>query len=252
VWPPVTRRQLLGLPLLPGDPDEVLAHDEPSECPYLPDRVAVLPLRLPLEPLTRERLERRLAQGERRQGRLVYRAECPTCQLCEAIRVPVARFRPSRTQRRVFARGQREIETTCGPVETTRERVALYNRHKLLRGLGADDTELGLDGYAALLAATCCESFELRYHVAGRLMGVAIVDRAVRSLSAVYCYYDPDCAALSPGTYSILYQIELCRREGLDYLYLGLTVDGCKAMAYKSTYLPHERRVAGRWASVER
>jgi arginine-tRNA-protein transferase len=248
----MVRRLHFGLPLLPGDPDEVLAHDEPADCPYLPDRVAVLPLRLPLAQLTQAQLEPRLAQGERRQGRLVYRAECPDCELCEAIRVPVARFAPSRSQRRTWVRGQREIETERGPVEATRERVALYNRHKRLRALSSDDSELDVSGYAALLAASCCESFELRYRVAGRLIGIAIVDRAERSLSAVYCYYDPDYAELSPGTYSILSQLDLCRREGLDYLYLGLTVEGCKAMAYKTSYRPHERRIAGRWVTVER
>jgi arginine-tRNA-protein transferase len=239
-------------PMLPGDPPELLVHDEPMSCPYLPEQTARLPLRLPLARLTRSQLDSRLRQGERRQGRLVYRAECASCNACEAIRIPVADFAPSKTERRVFRRGQRVIATEVGPVESDELRAELYNRHKRLRGLGSDGGPIGSTAYGAVLADSCCESFELRYRVAGRLIGVAIVDRAESALSAVYCYYDPDYGALSPGVYSILYQLELCRRWGLRHLYLGLTIEGCKAMAYKRGYLPHERLIDGRWHRIER
>jgi arginine-tRNA-protein transferase len=103
-----------------------------------------------------------------------------------------------------------------------------------------------------VLADSCCDSFELRYRIGGELIGVAIVDRGERSLSAVYCYYDPHYGRFSPGVYSILYQLELCRRWGLPHLYLGLTIEGCKAMTYKRRYLPHERLVGGEWQRFER
>ena len=35
-------------PMLPGEPPELLVHDEPMQCPYLPEQTARLPLRLPL------------------------------------------------------------------------------------------------------------------------------------------------------------------------------------------------------------
>jgi len=101
-------------------------------------------------------------------------------------------------------------------------------------------------------ADSCCDSFELRYRIGGELIGVAIVDRGERSLSAVYCYYDPSYGRFSPGVYSILYQLELCRRWGLPHLYLGLTIEGCKAMTYKRRYLPHERLIGGEWQRFER
>ena len=239
-------------PMLPGDPPELLVHDEPMQCPYLPEQTARLPLRLPLSRLNRTQLDARLAQGERRQGRLVYRTGCPSCNACEAIRIPARDYRPSKTERRVFRRGQRVIQTEIGKVESDEHRAHLYNRHKQLRGLSHDGGPISASAYAAVLADTCCDSFELRYRVDGELIGVAIVDRGERTLSAVYCYYDPGFAALSPGVYSVLYQLELCRRWGLDYLYLGLTIEGCKAMAYKRRYLPHERLVDGRWQRFAR
>src|SRR5690242_8726389 len=115
---------------LPGAPAEWLVWDEPSRCPYLPAETARLPLRLPTRRLSRAEFARRLAAGDRRQGLLLYRPNCPACRACEAIRIDVAAFQPSRTQRRVFRRGETALATTITAPTATDEKVALYNRHK--------------------------------------------------------------------------------------------------------------------------
>jgi leucyl-tRNA---protein transferase len=233
-------------------PREWVVHDVPSPCVYLPGEVARLPLRLPDRRLTPHELSGRLAAGDRRQGPLLYRPSCPTCRACEAIRIDVPLFRPSRTQRRVYRRGEAEIRTRVGRPEATLDRVAVYNRHKQERGLGAGEGPLDLDTYRELFAVSCVDSIELRYECGGELVAVAITDRAADGLSAVYCYFDPSFSHLSPGAYSILKQIELCRAWELRYLYLGLHVHGCRAMQYKADYLPHERLIDGEWRRFER
>ncbi|MCC6523324.1 MAG: arginyltransferase [Polyangiaceae bacterium] len=237
--------------LIPSDPPELVVHDAPSPCSYLPGRTARLPLRLPLRPLDHAAFEQRLGQGDRRQGRLLYRTSCPGCQACEPIRIDVARFRPSQSQRRAHKKGLLAIRTELGPLELSERRVALYDRHKVGRGLGGEDGATSPETYRAFLVDTCTDSFELRYSVGDELIGVAVTDRAERSLSAVYCYYDPAHEALSPGVFSILQQLELCRRWGLEWLYLGLYVAECSHMSYKARYLPHERLVAGSWQRFE-
>jgi arginine-tRNA-protein transferase len=156
----------------------------------------------------------------------------------------------NRSQRRVLARGDREISVEFGPPVLDDQRVELYNRHKRLRGLG--DGEIDLAGYRQFLVMTCCESFELRYRVEGKLVGVALADRSADALSAVYCFYDPDYERLSLGTYSILKQLEFCRSYHLRHLYLGLYIGDCERMRYKSRFLPHERLLEGRWQHFER
>jgi leucyl-tRNA---protein transferase len=237
---------------LPGTPPEWLLHDEPGACVYLRDRVARLPLRLPARPLSRQEFSRRLEEGDRRQGVLLYRPACPMCQACEAIRIEVDAFEPNRTQRRVGRRGDAEMSTEIGKPGLTMEKVALYNRHKIERGLVVGEDLVDAAGYEQFLVETCAETIEIRYRHRGALVGVAITDRAVDALSAVYFYFDPRHSRLSPGTYSILRQIELCREWGLRYLYLGLYVGGCHSLAYKSSYLPHERLVEGQWRRYER
>lgn len=238
--------------VIAASPPELVVHDAPSPCPYLEHETARLPLRLPVRRLRPRELDARLAAGDRRQGLLLYRTACPTCHACEPIRIDVLAFRPGRTQRRIFRRGEAEIETEIGPLAATEEKVALYNRHKRLRNLTSGERRIDLDAYTSFLGESCCDSFEMRYRVDGRLIGVAVVDRSADGLSAVYCFFDPSLDSLSPGVYSILKQIDLCKRWGLRHLYLGLYIRDCASMAYKRRYLPHERLLAGRWITVDR
>jgi arginine-tRNA-protein transferase len=234
-------------------PPELLVADEPAECPYLDGQTARMPLRLPARPLRAEEWEARLAEGDRRYGALLYRTECPSCRACEPIRVDVARFRPGRTQRRVVRRGRERIEVTIGGAEVDRSRVALYERHLAGRGLVRPDHEpMTPRLYRQFLVESCVTSFEIRYAVEGRLVGVALTDRAQRSLSAHYTYFDPDLAHLGLGTFSILEQLDLCRRWGLDWLYLGLYVAGSPHMRYKGRFRPHERLIDGCWTRFEK
>lgn len=227
-------------------------HDAPSTCPYLEGQTARLPLRLPIRALRRSEFDRRLSQGDRRQGLLLYRTKCPSCNACEPIRLDIGRFEPGRSQRRVFRNGEAELVTELGPLEPSQEKVRLYNRHKHGRNLSAGEDAIDYDGYRAFLGESCCDSFEIRYRHQGKLIGVAITDRSANALSAVYCYFDPDYGHLSPGTYSILKQVELARRWRLQWVYLGLYIANCEAMAYKGRFLPHDRHREGGWIEFER
>lgn len=228
-------------------PSELLVHDSLSPCPYLPGQVARMPMRLPIMALRPADLSLRLAAGDRRQGLLLYRPACPMCRACIPLRLNLDEFQPSRTQRRVFRRGEATIETRIGRPKLSADRVALYNRHKLGRGLLTNDGLIRADDYEEFLVESCTETFELSYWYNDKLIGIAIADRAADGLSAVYCYFDPDAGRLSPGTYSIMKQADLCRRWSLRYLYLGLYVAECSALAYKINFKPHEQLIDGQW-----
>jgi leucyl-tRNA---protein transferase len=240
------------LRVVAAEPPELVVYDEPGPCSYLDDRVWRLPLRLPVRMLTREEFGRRLVEGDRRQGRLLYRTACPSCQACEPIRIDARAFVPSKTQRRILRRGDEMITTELGPIVVNDERVALYNLHKHGRDLSNGETRASLESYRSFLGESCCESFEIRYRVGDSLAGVAILDRASDALSAVYFFWNPAHAGLSLGVFSILKQVELCRRLDLDHLYLGLYIEPCKPMSYKCRFFPHERLIDGSWQRFER
>lgn len=237
--------------LMLASPPELIVYDRAQRCPYLGGRVARMPLRLPARPLDRRELDERLEAGDRRQGFVLYRTACPKCAACEPIRIPAREYRLTRTQRRVLQRGDRELKVLVGPPAVDARRVEIYNRHKAGRGLNDGQPPIDAEGYRDFLVSTCCESFELSYFLNEELVGLAIVDRGERSLSAVYCCYDPAVSHLGIGTYSILKQLELCRSWSLDHLYLGLYIAECGAMHYKARYLPHQRLVDGEWRVFE-
>jgi arginyl-tRNA--protein-N-Asp/Glu arginylyltransferase len=238
--------------LILDQPPELVVHDELQPCPYLEQRMSRLPLRIPARGLERSELEARLARGDRRQGLFLYRPACPGCVACEPIRLDLSQFAANRSQRRTLLRGDRELTVDLGEPVADPERVALYNRHKALRGLSAGQGEVDVRSYREFLAMTCCDTIEIRYRLEGKLIGVAIADRSSEALSAVYCYYEPTLERLSLGTYSILKQLELCRMWGLKYLYLGLYIAESVHMRYKARFLPHQRLLDGTWLDFTR
>ncbi len=235
-----------------GSPPELVVFDREQSCPYLKSQTARLPLRLPSRPLHADELAQRLSAGDRRQGFVLYRPACPACNACEPIRLVTKDYRYTRTQKRILKKGNQCIEVRIGPPQVDARRVELYNAHKLQRDLSDGQPPIDEDGYRDFLVATCCETIELSYYLGEKLIGVATCDRAEDALSAVYCCYDPDHSALSIGTYSILQQLELCKKWELQYLYLGLYISACESMQYKAKFLPHERLYHQKWQKFER
>ncbi len=221
--------------------------NESEPCPYLPGRTMCLPLRMPLARLTREQFDVQLADGDRRTGPLLYRPTCPACTACEAIRVPTQRFRPTRSQRRVWRRNEADVEVRRVRPTVTPRHLELYNRHSRERALSLRADASTERDYRFFLVETCVDTWELQYLVAGRLVAVSILDFGVESVSSVYHYFDPDESWRSLGVYSVLKEIELCASMGADWYYLGLYVEACAHLNYKAAYWPHQRRVDGRW-----
>lgn len=228
---------------------QLLVDASAHPCPYLANRTAILPMRLPLRRLTPAELDQCLARGDRRQGVLLYRPECPTCSDCTPIRLDMLTFAPSTAMKRAWRVGERQLTVTLDRPHLSAERVELYNKHRHLRHLDQGEGDVSLGEYGNFLVDSCCDSWELTYRQEGRLVGTAIFDRAANALSAVYCCYDPTVPGLSIGVFSVLQQVELCRQWQLRWLYLGYWVPGSRAMQYKASYLPHELLISGLWQS---
>ncbi|RMF71135.1 MAG: arginyltransferase [Planctomycetota bacterium] len=217
------------LPLVPG---------ETHRCPYLAEREARELFALPIG--LDARLYRLLMDaGFRRAGGVFYRPECPDCRECRVIRVPAADFRPSRSQRRVLRRNA-DVEVRCGPLTCDEHRWKLYQRYQIAQHDG--DMLHGREDFEEFLGRSPISSFEMTYHVDGRLVGVGVVDEVPDALSSVYFYFDPAEHRRSLGVFSGLCEIEECRRRGLAYWYLGYMIAGCRKMEYKTRFRPYELR----------
>lgn len=220
--------------------------DQLEECPYRPGQVARLPLRVPIGQVSADGFDKALAEGERRSGRMLYRTQCPTCHACEPLRIPVARFSPTESQKRARKRNA-DVTVEVGKPALTYDRLKLYNRHKAERGLSTRDEPLTPQGYRNWLVDTCADTREVRYFVARRLVAISILDIGRRTASSVYHYFDPDEAKRSLGVFSVVRELELCAEAGLEWYYLGFYVEDCRHLAYKGSYWPHQRLIEGEW-----
>ena len=147
--------------LLPVTPPELVVLDQEEPCSYLPGRQARRPLRLPARPLTPPELDQRLAAGDRRAGLMLYNQECPSCAACEALRVDVAAFVPSRSQRRAQAKGDAVVTVTVGRIEVDDARIELYRAHQSGRKLDQDGRPpLESAEYESYFAASCAEGLD--------------------------------------------------------------------------------------------
>ena len=208
----------------------------PTPCGYLPDQVSMVDFILS-DALDRAAYQKLMNSGFRRSGVVFYRPRCPTCQACRALRVPVAEFRPSRSQRRAWRRNA-DLELRIGPPGYDAEREALLECYQS-RVHGERCGERLFD-LMETLCTSGVETIEMSYRLDGRLVGVGIVDVCDEGLSSVYFYYDPELRRRSLGVYSVLCEIEECRRRGLPYWYAGYYVAGSAKMSYKMQYRPCE------------
>ena len=178
----------------------------------------------------------------------MYRPDCRTCAECRPLRVLVGEFRRSKSQRRVWNRCAPVFDVTYGPPCTDPPRPALYEAYRRFQHGDLDGGPTGGEAdYRRFLVESCLggRTFEMRILHEGRLAGVGILDRLENALSSVYFYFDPAFAAYSLGTFSALCEVELARKWGFRYYYLGYYIAPCASMNYKARYRPCEIRAAG-------
>lgn len=229
---------------------EHIVQDALEPCPYLEGRVCRTPLRWQRRDLSPAELDERLAAGDRRVGRMLYRTMCPSCSACEPLRVPVADFQPTRAQRRVLNKNK-DVTVEVGPAAFSAEKLELHRRHKQERGLDSGGPPLQREGYEGWFVHSCAQTVEMIYRVDGRMIGVGIVDLGERDASSVYFFFDPEEHRRSLGVFSVLMELAWLRAQGGRYLYLGLYVEDCRHLVYKAGYAPHERLRGGAWLRTE-
>ena len=190
------------------------------------------------------------ASGFRRAGNLTYRPHCRVCQACEASRLPVANFRPNRSQQRCL-RGNSDLKVSLAEAKLTPEYLHLYQRYVNQKHPAGGMQDPEAEDFQGFLLSNWCKSLFLECRLAGELMAVAVTDRLGGGLSAVYCFYNPDQSQRSLGTFAILQQIELTRAYKLPYLYLGYWIENHPKMNYKKNFRGLELFRSGQWLSME-
>jgi len=219
----------------------------PTPCPYLPNRLErkVVTLLAGDDPC---RLHEALSQaGFRRSQDLAYRPACDDCNACVPVRIPVARFVPGRSLRRVLARNA-DVTATELPAEARREHYTLFRRYLAARHAGGGMADMDFADYRAMIEDSPVDTHLVEFRRTDlSLFGVCLTDRMGDGLSLVYSFFDPDLEAFSPGSYIVLWHAERARQLDQDYVYLGYWIGESRKMAYKTRFQPLEALGADGW-----
>jgi len=216
-------------------------------CSYLPEHAPRSQVAAPTHLIDSGLYGDLVRRGFRRSGLFTYRPHCDQCSACQPIRVDVARFQPSRTQRRTWKR-QEPLTAHITGLRWDDEHFALYERYQSRRhpGAGMDDDMQSQYRQFLLTSRVDTRLVEFR-DASGRLQIVSVIDVLNDGLSAVYTFFEPDTDG-SLGTWSVLWQLEQCRAAGLPWLYLGYWIEESRKMTYKSAFRPYQVFRSGHWA----
>lgn len=233
----------------------------PYPCSYLADHQARSQVATPALLINTQVYSDLVHHGFRRSGTYTYRPHCDNCRACVPLRVLARQFNATRSQRRAWKQ-HAHLEATPHPLQDKSEYYDLYQRYQRARhkdgGMDNDDRE----SYQNFLLQSHVDSLLVEFREPatpahsgqdgqGVLRMVSVIDLLSDGLSSVYTFYDPDLPRASLGVYNVLWQIELCRKLDLDFVYLGYWIKASRKMAYKTDYQPAQGLLDGKWRTLD-
>lgn len=224
----------------------------PHPCSYLDDKEAGTLFVDPEQEIDLETYTYLSERGYRRSGDYMYRPDCLNCQACISIRIPVAKYAFSRSDKRILNRNQDLAVRKLASISEDAKFYNLYEAYINQRHQDGDMYPANYKQYQGFLNNPYDTTEYQGFFLGKELLAVAVVDRLKNGLSAVYTFYHPDPShdKRSLGTYAILWQLQEAKRRELDYVYLGYWIKQCRKMNYKTRFRPAEILINQRWLTL--
>ncbi len=215
--------------------------EEDKQCSYFDDKICDIRYKY-MERCGIDEQYEMLQRGWRRFGNMHFVPECKDCHECKTIRIDVAKYKFSKSERRIFNKNK-NINVYMQKPTVTLEHIDLFNKYHKNMELKKNwnENKIDVDEYVKSYVNGAHEyGKEILYFIDDKLVAVALVDIMDEALSSVYCYYDHDYDHLSLGKFSILAQLSIAKQSNIPYLYLGYWIKDHFSMGYKENYKPFE------------
>ena len=222
----------------------------PYACSYLSDQLARSQVATPSQSIDATIYSDLVRIGFRRSGAFTYRPNCDSCSACIPVRIDAERFTPSRSQKRAVSR-HAGLVTTMTELKNSTEHYDLYLKYQRARHNGGGMDQDSREQYRHFLLQSNVDTKLVEFRDGSQVVAVSIIDQLLDGISAVYTFFDIENKSASYGTYSICWQLDLCKALGLRYLYIGYWIKNSKKMSYKTKFQPLEALVQDRWLPLE-
>jgi arginyl-tRNA--protein-N-Asp/Glu arginylyltransferase len=190
-----------------------------------------------------------IANGFRRSGEQIYRPNCQHCNACQSLRIPIANFKHSRSQKRLLNKNKNFIIKISDHAD--RQYFALYQRYIDKVHQQGPMYPASKQHYDEFIKSSWNTCLFIEVYDQDKLISVSVTDiiksQNTIDWSAFYCFYDPDYKDYSLGKYAVLKQIELAQERQVNCLYLGYYIKDCQKMNYKNQFKPHQKLIDGQW-----
>lgn len=174
-------------------------------CSYLADRQERVAVALDPAMHCGSSYEVLLANGFRRSGDTIYKPHCDQCQSCQALRLSIPDFEPSRNQKRLLkkaAQYQWQLKERMDD-----NWFDLYARYIESRHKSGSMYPPKKEEFAQFSKCNWLNTQFLHIYQEQQLVAIAVTDILSNSASAFYTFFEPE-HSLSLGTLAVLFQAE--------------------------------------------
>lgn len=184
-----------------------------------------------------QRMDELWAAGWRHQGILFFRySHWPTEGVEHEImpvRLDLARFEMSKSQRRVWRRNE-DIRWEIGPARIDQ---ALHHIFALHSTRFHENIPQSLTDFLGSAPATVpCDCLMLKAWLGDRLLAASFMDQGAEDVSSSYAIFDPEHSQRCLGTLTLLKELSIARAAGRRYLYHGYATRTPSHYDYKKTF----------------
>ena len=149
------------------------------------------------------------------------------------LRIDLANFRLSKSQRRVLRRNE-DLEVEVVPVSIDRDAEELFDRHKERFDHSVPDSLYNF--LSPNPSNSPCDAKQVIVRDNGTLVAISYMDVGHRATSGIYAMFEPAMTGRSLGVFTLLKEIEYSIDQGKEFYYLGYAYEGQSFYDYKKRF----------------